>query len=143
MPAPEPIAESAAEVEKAPPVPEDDPEPEVAEATVPTEAAVPESPATPAEAVAEAVAVTLVFRFAEDCWAEVSDARRRLIYGLEQAGTVRTVSGIPPFRLFLGNVPAVELTVDGNDYDMTGRGRPGSKTARFSIAAAEIDALRD
>lgn len=100
----------------------------------------PESP--PAEPPAPPVAteVTLEFRFAEDCWAEVSDARRRLIYGLEQAGTVRSVSGVPPFKLFLGNAPAVELTLDERDYDMSRKVRSGSKTARFSIDTAEIDA---
>ena len=91
----------------------------------------PEADPRPTAAVAEPV--TLSLAFAEECWIEVSDSQRRLLYGLEKAGTQRVLTGTLPFRLFLGNTDAVTIRVAGQEYVVPGAVRTGSNTARFSI----------
>jgi cytoskeleton protein RodZ len=56
----------------------------------------------------------LKIHYQQDCWTEVRDARgRQLIYRLAKAGSEQEVSGDPPFALYLGYAPGVEVTVDG------------------------------
>ncbi|MEJ2138478.1 MAG: DUF4115 domain-containing protein [Gammaproteobacteria bacterium] len=81
---------------------------------------------------AQAETVAVSFRFREECWVEVSDARRRLIYGLKKPGHESNFRGVPPFKIFLGNAPSVELEIAGNAYEIPAGGRRG-KTARFTI----------
>ena len=125
---PEPVAPAGEVAEEAPvaaqpdevvPVLPDNPEPEV-----------PPEPASP-----PTVELSLVF--GDECWVEISDARRRLVYGLEKAGKVVRVDGTPPFKLFLGNVKAVELSVNGTVFPIPGAGS-ARNTARFVIAADDI-----
>lgn len=80
----------------------------------------------------------LVFSFSDECWTEVSDARRRLIYGLQKAGSVVEVDGVPPFRMFLGNVEAVDLLINEQPFSLPKSRRSGSNTVRFSINADEL-----
>ena len=75
--------------------------------------------------------------FAEECWVEVSDSRKRLIYGLEKGGSSVTVDGVPPFRVFLGNVNVVEVLLDDELFAVPGRGS-GRTTARFSIDKSDL-----
>ena len=52
--------------------------------------------------------------FSGECWVEVYDARGvRLFFGFGHADTTEELSGVPPFRLVLGNVEAVALAVGG------------------------------
>jgi cytoskeletal protein RodZ len=52
--------------------------------------------------------------FSGECWAEVYDARGwRLFFGFGHAGTTQDLSGVPPFRLVLGNVEAVAVVIEG------------------------------
>ncbi len=63
----------------------------------------------------------LEMRFAEDSWTEVYDARgARLFYDVGFAGSTRTVSGVPPLRVVLGNPPEVALQLDGRPVAVPG-----------------------
>lgn len=106
--------------------------------------------AAPAPALAEADAaddaparasapgtVALTFSFDAESWAEVTDARgERLLFGLNAAGRSVTVSGEPPFAVVLGNAGVVQLTVDGEPFDIPSAGRQGD-LARFAVDIAE------
>jgi cytoskeleton protein RodZ len=57
--------------------------------------------------------------FSGECWAEVYDARGwRLFFGFGHAGTTQDLSGVPPFRLVLGNVAAVAVAVEGTPVEL-------------------------
>jgi cytoskeleton protein RodZ len=56
----------------------------------------------------------LGLKFSAISWVEVTDASgRRLLEGLFAPGAVRTLSGAPPLRVVIGNVPAVALEANG------------------------------
>jgi len=75
----------------------------------------------------------IAMRFAADSWVEVRDAEgARLVYQLQSEGTTRSVSGTPPFRLFLGFADGVEIEVDGQPLSIPADRRLGN-TARFQI----------
>jgi cytoskeleton protein RodZ len=84
--------------------------------------------------VVEEPTASLTLRFSEECWIEVSDSKRRLLYGLEKADTEVVLQGSPPFKLFIGNVEAVDVEVEGSSYTIPASGLRGNNTARFSIA---------
>ncbi len=57
--------------------------------------------------------------FGGECWAEVYDARGwRLFFGFGHAGTTQELSGVPPFRLVLGNVAAVAVALEGTPVEL-------------------------
>ncbi len=63
----------------------------------------------------------LEMHFVEDSWTEVYDARgARLFYDVGFAGSTRTVSGVPPLRVVLGNPPEVALQLDGRSVAVPG-----------------------
>lgn len=130
------------------------PEPEVASAevlvvdtiAVPAIDSGPETDvAVPAPTVEEPPAVPqmrIAMRFAADSWVEVRDAEgARLVYQLQAEGTSRSVSGTPPFRLFLGFADGVEIEVDGKPLSIPADRRLGN-TARFQIPLDAGDARR-
>ena len=56
----------------------------------------------------------LDLKFSSESWVEISDADgRRLLHGLIEAGSARTLEGTPPLRVVLGNSPAVSLQMNG------------------------------
>ena len=113
-----------------------EPEPRADELqAVPEPIAEPEAEPQPVEP--EPVMVQLGLSFSEECWVEVSDARKRLIYGLEKPGTSTLVEGVPPFKLYLGNINAEDLRENDEVYNVPGR-RSGRKTARFVIEAEDL-----
>ena len=58
-------------------------------------------------------------QFAKDSWVEITDDRgERLFTNIGKAGTERTVEGVPPFSVLLGNAPAVKLRYNGELYDV-------------------------
>ncbi len=156
--------EAAAEVQKAPApaivvredfvVPEPTTAPVAAqpEAVTPADAAVtPDavvaSPAREDEPVAAPMpatplSVSLQLNFSEECWIELSDARRRLLYGLEKQGSARSFEAEPPLRFFVGNVDAVGIRLDDAVYRIPDRVRTGRNTARFILSADDIKAMR-
>jgi cytoskeleton protein RodZ len=110
--------------------------PEPQPTAIPAVAAVEPATADNAQAV-PAVSVPLQFSFDAESWAEVTDARgERLLFGLNVAGRVVTVSGEPPFAIVLGNADSVRLTVDGEPYEIPRTGRQGN-LARFAVDIAE------
>jgi cytoskeleton protein RodZ len=84
--------------------------------------------------------VELVLRFSDECWVEISDAQRRLLYGLEKPGSDVQLTGVPPFKFFLGNAASVDILFAGEVYALPRSARSG-KTARFSITAEQLAAI--
>jgi cytoskeleton protein RodZ len=99
---------------------------------VPAVAAVPADDGRDANAAPAATTIPLELTFAEESWAEITDARgERLLFGLSDAGRNVTVRGEPPFEILLGNAEAVRLSVDGEPYAIP-RSRQGN-LARFAV----------
>lgn len=116
------------------------PEPAAAQArATPTATAAPAvvaaPPATPdpdAESGAEAV-LSLAFR--EASWVRINDATgRALMNGLMDAGTRETVRGEPPYEVFLGNAPGVELRFGDGAVDLAPVTQ-SNRTARLTLPA--------
>lgn len=75
----------------------------------------------------------LVIKVSDESWAEVVDANGyQLLYYLLRPGMVRHLQGQAPFRVFLGNAPAVELSLNQERFDHAPFRRRNS-TARFSV----------
>ena len=75
----------------------------------------------------------LVIKANDESWAEVVDANGyQLLYYPLRPGMVRRLQGQAPFRVFLGNAPAVDLSLNRKRFDHTPFHRPNS-TARFSV----------
>ncbi len=116
-PAAEPVvAPVATPVDEAAPVDAGaapDADPATGDATV---AAAPSGPPPAAVPVTTNTSVggSLRLAFAAECWVEVYDASgAQLAFGLQESGSSRTFGGRPPWRLVLGNAPAVSVAVDG------------------------------
>ncbi len=60
----------------------------------------------------------LILIFGEESWVEISDADRRLLFGLQQPGVRRELSGRPPFRVLLGNARSVNIYVNDTPYSI-------------------------
>ncbi|MBT8144913.1 MAG: DUF4115 domain-containing protein, partial [Gammaproteobacteria bacterium] len=58
----------------------------------------------------------LTLRFSDRSWVEVSDPGGRIIYGIFEAGSSRSVSAEAPVELYFGLVGAVEVVVNGQPY---------------------------
>ena len=59
-------------------------------------------------------AARLDLAFSAPSWVEVSDVEgRRLLHGLIEAGSRRTLTGTAPLLVVLGNAPAVTLQFNG------------------------------
>jgi cytoskeleton protein RodZ len=108
-------------------------------------AAAPRAGTPPAAAAATAAAadsddgrraslvVPLEITFEQESWAEVTDARgERVYYGLGTAGKHAQMRGEPPFAVVLGNAAGVKIVVDGEDFAVPAKGKPG-EYARFSV----------
>jgi cytoskeleton protein RodZ len=75
----------------------------------------------------------LVLRTQEETWAEVVDANGyQLLYYLLRPGMERRMQGKAPFRVFLGNAPAVDLSLNNEPFDHSNFHRP-NRTARFTV----------
>ena len=75
----------------------------------------------------------IVIKANDESWAEVVDANGyQLLYYLLRPGMKRRMQGQAPFRVFLGNAPAVELSLNQERFDHTPFRRRNS-TARFSV----------
>jgi cytoskeleton protein RodZ len=68
-----------------------------------------------------------------DCWTEVTDANgERLFFGLGMVGQTVTRNGMPPLQALFGDATNVTLTVNGDDFPISGRAGRGN-TARVTI----------
>ena len=89
------------------------------------------NPAEPAPAVDASPSMRM--RFTQQSWVEVSDASgERLLYGLMDAGEQRSLQGEPPFKVFLGNAPGVEIRYRGETFEHQ-RYHKSNATAEFSV----------
>jgi cytoskeleton protein RodZ len=88
--------------------------------------------------VVEVATASLILKFSEECWVEISDSKRRILYGLEKPGSEVELTGIPPFKLFIGNVAAVKIEVAGRPFSIPKSGLRGNNTARFSLTKDDI-----
>lgn len=62
----------------------------------------------------------LLINFAGESWVEVSDDSENLLYrDLSAAGNVLEIRGTAPFNVLLGDAPFAEMTLNGNDIDMS------------------------
>lgn len=115
--------------------------PDDADATAATTDATP-SATTPAATAADPASpppalqpgqVSLQLRFNADSWVEVFDgAGRAVIYDLGKAGSERTVTGMAPLSVTIGNIGAVTVAINGRPVAAPPRA-PGELLARFSI----------
>ena len=81
--------------------------------------AVTREPSISTSAPAPAEEVELTFEFTGTSWVDVRDATdRRLMFKSYTAGEYESVSGLRPFRVFIGNAMAVRMTYAGRDYDV-------------------------
>lgn len=99
----------------------------------------PESAPAPAAAPVPrpAATVRLGLRFNQESWVEISDANRRLLFGLQREGRDRQLTGEPPFNLLIGNAKGVELTVNDQPFAVP-VDRLRGKVARFEITGDAV-----
>jgi cytoskeleton protein RodZ len=78
----------------------------------------------------------LLLKVRETAWVKVADAHGKLLLSRTlQSGEQQTLVGEPPFALFIGNAPGVEVLYRGSPVDLT----PfihANATARLSVPAA-------
>jgi len=80
----------------------------------------------------------LGLQFNQESWVEISDANRRLLFGLQREGYRREITGEPPFNLLIGNAHGVALTIDDEPFDVPAS-RLRGKVARFEITGDESE----
>jgi cytoskeleton protein RodZ len=78
-------------------------------------------PPPPAGTGPSAGRAQLALKFSAPSWVEISDADgRRLLHGLIESGSARTLTGASPLRVILGNAPAVALQVNERPVALAG-----------------------
>ncbi|MFC1748217.1 helix-turn-helix domain-containing protein [Pseudomonadota bacterium] len=78
---------------------------------------------------------SVTLSFSAESWVEIEDARgERLFVNIGKPDTERTVEGMPPFSVLLGNAPVVTLSYNGKPYDHVRHNRKG--VARFTLGEA-------
>ena len=91
-----------------------------------------QQPETAAQEVPTAAGPAVIqMRFKEDSWVEMEAQGRKLVAGIQRAGSERTVRADPPIRILLGNAPGVELVYRGVVVDITPYQR--GKVARLTL----------
>ncbi len=77
----------------------------------------------------------IILNLTSDSWVDVQDSTgKRLIYDLLRAGKERRVSGLPPFKVFLGNAKGLRIKYNGQLIDIEQHIR--GNLARFQIGVA-------
>ncbi|WP_428310203.1 RodZ domain-containing protein [Hydrocarboniphaga sp.] len=78
----------------------------------------------------------LLLNFVSISWARVADANGKVLLNrVVQAGERQVLEGTPPYAVFLGNAPGVQLQYQGANVDIKALIRD-SATARFSVPLA-------
>lgn len=73
----------------------------------------------------------------QECWADISDANDiRMFYGTIRPGRELELVGQAPFDVFLGNAPAVALSLNSVDIDMTNYIR-SNNIAQFKLSVED------
>ena len=81
----------------------------------------------------------LTLEFSDDCWVEIKDGNgERLVYGIVKANEVRTVSGMLPFSVKLGNAHAAHLKLNGQEVDKALYIPDRGSVSRFSLEASSV-----
>lgn len=94
------------------------------------------APAVEETKQAETKQATITMKFNQESWVDITDATgARLFMDLAKAGTSRTVTGVPPFNVLLGNAPAVLIEYNGAPYNHYAHATQG--IARFTLGAAQ------
>lgn len=126
--APVPPPSSAASDPAAPPLPADTAAEDALATAEPVE---PPEPAAPTP-----VGTQLVIEFESISWARVEDANgKSLLSGVISAGEKQVLDGKPPYSVFLGNAPGVNVLFGGVAVDLNPYVKSNS-TARFTVPAA-------
>ncbi|MGJ8514763.1 RodZ domain-containing protein [Carnimonas bestiolae] len=85
------------------------------------------------QASAAADSNSIALSFQNESWTRITDASgKRVLDGLQKAGSQQTVSGTPPFRLVIGNSSSVSVNYDGEAVDLKSHSR-GGQVARFTL----------
>jgi len=71
--------------------------------------------------------------FNQESWVEISDANRRILFGLQREGIRRDLTGEMPFRLLIGNASGVQVYLNDVLYPVPPAGVTGN-VARFEIS---------
>lgn len=127
-----PVAETVVEeVAEATPA-----QPEVTAEAQPVSAPVAAKPAPDLKPVPVGL-VRYVINYSEECWVEISDARGlRVVNNLKKPGEQSVVTGLPPFKVMIGNATGAEVIYLGEVVDLkphTNR----NNIARMSLGKAE------
>lgn len=131
-----------------PPAEGDEAKPEVAHAPTPAHPApaaeVPAAkpapaaaqPAAPGPAVSEAskpAGKPVVLEMSGNSWVDIKDSTGTFkLFGDRKAGERHVLGGTPPYKVVIGNVKSVILTVDGKPYDFSAVQKGG--VARITLA---------
>ncbi len=84
----------------------------------PSAAPAPQASATRRPAVDRTQSKQVVLAFSSNCWVDLRDSSGRFKYsGEARKGEKRTLEGVPPWSLVLGNSRAVDITVGGRPFD--------------------------
>ncbi len=79
--------------------------------------------------------ITISLAFRGESWVEVYDGKRvKLLYGMGEAGTTRSLEGPGPLNVFLGKAGDVDVSINGRPYSVPRISRLG--TARFEVDAS-------
>ena len=73
----------------------------------------------------------------EECWADIVDANDiRMFYGTILPGRTLEFTGQAPFEVFLGNAPAVTMSLNATPIDMTNYIR-SNNIAQFKLSVED------
>lgn len=99
----------------------------------PAPAKVAPSAPPPREGVRDPDARELTFVFDEESWVEIRDRNDQTIYSkLNEAGTTRRVSGLPPLYIVVGNSQGVRMTYAGRAIDL-------ARHTKFDVARLTLE----
>lgn len=105
-----------------------DAEPRAERETRPAQAAAEEDPVASAEPAVEGVLV----RFNQDCWVDIRDSARTFkLFGTMRGGSERKLEGTPPYKVVLGNASGVEISINGEAFDLASQ--TVNNVARFTL----------
>jgi cytoskeleton protein RodZ len=75
----------------------------------------------------------LRFVFEEESWVEIRDRNDQTLFSqLNQAGTTRRVSGVPPLYIVVGNAQGVRMNFAGRDIDL-------ARHTKFDVARLTLE----
>ncbi|MBB1485586.1 RodZ domain-containing protein [Oceanospirillum sediminis] len=92
--------------------------------------------AEPAQPLADGLA-RLVISFTEECWVRVTDARGiKVINNLKKPGETSDVTGVPPFKMMIGNATGASVLYNGQPIDLA-QHTNRNNIARFNLGEQE------